>query len=97
MPYIDSASAWDKENKRLAVFVINRNQTEEYPLELDIRGFEGMNKIKHYELYSKDFDKKSSYQEPWKEPELNKAASISSGLATTKIKPLSWNVIVFEE
>ena len=97
VPYIDSASAWDKENKRLTVFVINRNQTEEYPLELDIRGFEGMNKIKHYELYSKDFDKKSSYQEPWKEPELNKAASISSGLATTKIKPLSWNVIVFEE
>ena len=97
VPYIDAACAWDKEGKRLTVFVINRNQTEEYPLELDIRGFEGINKISHYEMFSKDFDKKSSFGDEWKKLEVNGAAAIKAGIAETKLKPLSWNVIVFEE
>ena len=96
VPYIDAASAWDTEGKRLTVFAINRNQTEEYPLELDIRGFEGMKKISHYEMFSKDFDKKSSFGDDWKKPELNDSASVKDGIAKTSIKPLSWNVIVFE-
>ena len=97
VPYIDAASAWDKEGKRLTVFVINRNQTEKYPLELDIRGFEVMNKISHYQMYSTDFDKKSSYGNDWQKPELNNDAAIKQGIASLEIKPLSWNVIVFEE
>ena len=36
--YIDSACAWDEKAGRLAVFVINRNEKESYPLDLDLRG-----------------------------------------------------------
>ena len=96
VPYIDAASAWDDQAGRLTVFAINRNQTEEYPLEIDVRGFEGITSIKHYQMFSEDFDKKSSYDQPWKEPELNDAACINEGISMTKLKPLSWNVIVFE-
>jgi alpha-N-arabinofuranosidase len=95
VPYIDSASAWDKENKRLTVFVINRNQTEEYPLELDIRGFEGLTKVNQYEMYSEDFEKKSSFEQPWPDPKA-KSRELKEGIATVTLKPLSWNVIVFE-
>ena len=39
VPYVDCAAAWDKEAGRLSIFVINRNEHETYPLELDLRGF----------------------------------------------------------
>ena len=39
VPYVDSACAWDKKSGRLAVFVINRNDAEDYALSLDVTGF----------------------------------------------------------
>ncbi len=39
VPYVDSACAWDKKSGRLAVFVINRNESEDYALSLDVTGF----------------------------------------------------------
>ena len=95
VPFVDSAAAWDKENERLTVFVINRSETEEYPLTVDMRGFEGYSKISHEEMYSKDFELKSRFGADWKAPEVNKSAKVKGGLATTKLQPLSWNVITF--
>ena len=80
--YIDSAAAWEEKEGRLTVFVINRNEKETYPLDLDVRGFEGFNKISHYD---------------WKAPAINKNAALENGLASTKVKPLSWNVLIFEK
>jgi alpha-N-arabinofuranosidase len=97
VPYIDSACAWNEEKKRLTVFVINRNLKEEYPLEIDVRAFDGYAKMTHYQMFSEDFDKKSSFENPWKEPEINKNIEIKNGVAVTKLKPLSWNVITFEK
>ena len=96
LPYIDSACAYNEQEGKLAVFVINRNQTEAYPVDLDIRGFENLKTISHYEIYTGDFDKKSSFGNDWKQPETNPSASMREGIASTMIKPLSWNVIVFE-
>ena len=95
VPYIDTACAWDKDNKRLTVFTINRNKDQKYPCEIDIRGFEGITKVSQYEMYSDDFDKKSSFNQPWPEPKA-KSRELKQGIATITLKPLSWNVIVFE-
>jgi len=97
VPYIDTACAWNEKEGKLAVFVINRNQTEAYPIDLDVRGFDGIKTISHYEMYSKDFDKKSSFENDWRQPETNPSAALRDGIASTLIKPLSWNVIVFED
>ena len=72
---------------------------------IDIRGFTDLNnsdasqftKCTHYEMYSKDFDAKSGAGNYWKAPSVDKSAVLSAGLASTKVKPLSWNVIVFEK
>ena len=91
---------------RLAVFVINRSEKENYPLDLDLRGFADLGtagtsarfrKITHYEMYSKDFEAKSSAGHDWKAPAINKNATLAKGLVTTKIKPLSWNVLILED
>ncbi|MBR6308935.1 MAG: alpha-L-arabinofuranosidase [Lachnospiraceae bacterium] len=93
--YIDSASAWDKEHDRLTVFVINRSETQEYPIDLDIKGFEGYNSYEHVEIYSPDFDAKNAYGEDIIVPKENKEGKLESGVFTTHVKPLSWNVLTF--
>ena len=92
--YIDSACAWDEKAGRLAVFVINRNEKESYPLDLDLRGFEGFKTGYHYSMFSDDFEAKSSAGHDWKTPS-KKSISIKEGIASTKLKPLSWNVFIF--
>lgn len=95
--YIDSACAWDKENSRLTMFVINRSETEEYPLELDVKGFEGCNGCSHYEIYSEDIEKMSVYGDDEAFiPRQNAETTFENGKALSHVKPLSWNVFVFE-
>ncbi len=95
--YIDSACAWDKANNRLTVFVINRNLTETYPLEIDLRGFneEGYTQATLYQMYSDDFEAKSFFDKEWTEP-TRSTVTIDKGIAFNNIHPLSWNVFVFE-
>ena len=95
--YIDSASAWDKENSRLTVFVINRSEKEEYPLTIDIQGFEEYEFEKQLELYNPDLEFCSSYEVEAKAPRVNSKASFEKGKLTTYVKPLSWNVVCFQK
>ena len=91
----DSAAAWDEKQGRLAVFVINRNEKESYPLTLDIRAFEGFKAAYSYSMFSEDFEAKSSAGHDWKAP-AKKSLSIKEGIASVKLQPLSWNVFIFE-
>ncbi len=98
--YIDSASAWDKENKRLSVFVINRNEDKDYTLNVDVSGFAGYKLKGHYQITAPENapDKKSSVSEQEVyAPAENKSGSMKDGVYSANVAPLSWNVIVFEE
>lgn len=94
--YIDSATAWDKENNRLTVFVINRHEENDYPLLVDVQGFENYEFEQHFELFSDNMEYCSSFEESNPQrPVLNTGASFEKGKLTTHIKPLSWNVLCF--
>lgn len=96
--YIDSASAWDEANNRLTIFVINRSEDNEYPLTLDIKGFEGYKFAKHTELYTDDFDAKNTFDMPNSLlPKERTDGKMENGEFTTHVKPLSWNVFCFEK
>ena len=98
--YIDSASAWDKENKRLSVFVINRNEDKDYTLNVDVSGFAGYKLKGHYQITAPENapDKRSSVSEQEVyAPAENKSGSMKDGVYSANVAPLSWNVIVFEE
>ena len=94
--YVDSACAWNQETGTLSIFVINRNETENYPLDLDLRGFSGLDdsSLSHYEIYSDDI---SAITDPDHDdafsPEKVSEAKIEDGVVKTHIRPLSWNVI----
>ena len=94
--FIDSASAWDKENDRLTIFVINRNEDAEYPLTLDVKGFEGYRFEGHTEMYTEDMELANSYEDPnVVVPMENKDGVFEDGMLKTHVKPLSWNVFRF--
>ncbi|MCQ2525278.1 MAG: alpha-L-arabinofuranosidase [Lachnospiraceae bacterium] len=96
--YVDAASSWDKENGRVAVFVINRNDDSEYPLTIDAKGFEGYKPVAHYETFSDDFEAKNSYEnDKLIMPSENKGYTFENGVFKNHIKPMSWNVIIFEK
>lgn len=96
--YIDSASAWDKDNKRLTVFVINRSEENEYPLDIDVKGFGNYSFKHHYEMYTNDMEQKNTFEKPdTLMPKENENGSFDGGVYTAHVKPLSWNVFIFEE
>ncbi len=95
--YIDSASAWDKENNRLTVFVINRSEDSEYPLTVDIKGFEGYKPVSHIEMALTDPEAQNSFgHEDVIKPGENTEHTFEDSLFNAHVKPLSWNVLVFE-
>ncbi|MCR4851459.1 MAG: alpha-L-arabinofuranosidase [Lachnospiraceae bacterium] len=95
--FIDSAGAWDKENGRLSVFVINRNEDTEYPLTVDLRGFEGYRPAKAYRMFTDDLECGNSYgNDTVLKPEKVENYTFENGEMKLHVKPLSWNVFVFE-
>ncbi|MBQ6094562.1 MAG: alpha-L-arabinofuranosidase, partial [Lachnospiraceae bacterium] len=98
LTFIDGATAWDEDAQELTVFVINRNEDAEYPIELDVRGFEEYNFVKHIELCDQDLDAKNSFEEPDRiKPVENLGGSFAGGILSAHVKPLSWNVFRFEK
>lgn len=96
LKFIDSACAWDEENGRLTVFVINRHEGKNYPLTVDIRGFEGYTFDKHLEMYSEDLDVKNRFEDPDRIVPVEAEGDVfAEGLLTASVRPLSWNVMVF--
>ncbi len=96
--YVDCACAWDKDASRLSIFVINRNERDTYPLDLDLKGFsmfDGKSTVRHLEISSEDI---SIITEPDNDtlfaPKEVSEATLEESVIKTHIKPLSWNVIV---
>ncbi|MBE5836156.1 MAG: alpha-L-arabinofuranosidase [Butyrivibrio sp.] len=95
--FIDAASAWDKDNNRLTVFVINRNEDAEYPLTVDLKGFEGYKPVNALALHTDNLDDKNTFEnEDVLLPKHIENYSFENGELKLYVKPLSWNVLVFE-
>ncbi len=96
--YIDAASAWDQGQGRLAIFVINRSEENEYPLTVDVRGFEEYIFEGHQEISGGDLERRNSYEEPdLLCPAEHPGGVFEKGLLKTSVKPLSFNVIVMKK
>lgn len=96
--YIDAASAWDQGQGRLAIFVVNRSEENEYPLTVDVRGFEEYIFEGHQEISGGDLERRNSYEEPdLLCPAEHPGGVFEKGLLKTSVKPLSFNVIVMKK
>ncbi|MBR3033629.1 MAG: alpha-L-arabinofuranosidase [Clostridiales bacterium] len=97
--YVDCASAWDEENQQLAVFVINRNEKDSYPLDLDLKGFSsvfsGKSTLRQFKIASEDISAVTTPDnDEFFAPKEVSEITDEDGVIKTHIKPLSWNVIL---
>ena len=98
VPYIDAASAWDQDAGRVTIFVINKSETEEYPLTIDATGFEGYSFKEHLEMYTDDWDAKNTFEDPDRIHPVPVVGVIEKdGKISTRVRPLSWNVLILEK
>ena len=94
--YIDSACAWDKEGRKLTVFAINRNEETDYPLTIDIKGFEGYKVSQVTSMTAENLEVRNEFGNEFIKPETVSDYTLQNGEFKVRIKPLSWNVYVFE-
>ena len=79
------------------MFVINRNEDAEYPLTVDLKGFEGYKPVDALELHTDNLDDKNTFEnENVLVPQNIENYRFESGELKLYVKPLSWNVLVFE-
>ena len=64
IPYIDTASAWDKENGRLTVAVLNRSLTESIDVKINFSDFVICGEAKHIEFSHEDLKTINTAQNP---------------------------------
>ena len=96
--YIDTAAAWDEDAGRLSVFVINRNEEAEYPLTVDLKGFNGFKPSAAWKMHTDDLQFRNSYGDDTSlVPEKEEDYTFEEGEFKLHVKPLSWNVFVFEK
>ncbi|MDR3140054.1 MAG: hypothetical protein LBT95_10360 [Treponema sp.] len=91
---IEGAATVNEEKGEAAVFYINKDQYNDIPVELDLRGFEGYKLLEHTEMFSEDLDAKNTFenQEVIK-PKPAAGTKMEGGVIYTAAKKLSWNCI----
>lgn len=91
---IEGAATVNDETGEAAIFYINKDQQNDIPVELDLRGFEGYKLLEHTEMYTGDPDARNSFenQEVLK-PGTVAGSKLENGRMSTTAKKLSWNCI----
>ncbi|MDR3173141.1 MAG: hypothetical protein LBU19_02720 [Treponema sp.] len=91
---IEGAAVFNEEKNELSVFFINKNQSADLPVELDLRAFEGYKLLGHTEMHTADL----AAENTWENQEIIKPVPVAStrlegGRVSTAARALSWNCI----
>jgi len=96
--FVEAAAAFDDENGKLNIYVINRDWSDEQELTLDVSGFKGYRFVEQIEMYSDDPDIADTYENPKAlVPTVCASAKFEDGCVKTTLQKLSWNVFRFEK
>ena len=97
VPYLDMAAVLN-EDESLTIFCTNRNEREDFTLELDLRAFGDLSLSEHILLHHGDVKAANTADHPFTVcPEKGPGGSVREGKGTVTIPALSWNVLRFEK
>ncbi len=93
VPYMDEVTVYNEQAGELAVFAINRSETERIELSCDIENFRAEEVIAHTAMHHPD--KKATNLDNHEEvkPHETGTAAIDRGTLRAVLQPLSWNMI----
>ncbi len=95
VPCLDAAAVLG-EDGNLTVFCLNRSQTDDLALELDLRAFDGLTLTEHILLHNEDVHAVNTADDPDRvRPEPGPGGRFDGSKGTVVIPALSWNVLRF--
>ncbi len=96
--HLVSSAVHDEENGIISIFALNRDTENSMDLSIDLRGFgSGFELVKASEYYDEDIKKANTIENPLAIiPADNPNIVISNTKISAKLKPQSWNLLVFK-
>ena len=94
VPTVDAAATYDADTGALAVFIVNRQQSEESQVRIDLRTFKAPEVIEHLVLADDDPDARNTAEAPDRVTmRVIDGARVDGGFLTLTVPALSWNVV----
>jgi alpha-N-arabinofuranosidase len=91
---LHATATHDEEAGTVTVFAVNRSRTAELPLEVDLRGLDGVRVVEHLLLTDDDPDARNTLTDPERvAPRTVDTSAVTGDVLTSTLPPLSWNVI----
>jgi alpha-N-arabinofuranosidase len=94
VPYLDATATWNRDQKELTIFAVNRHATQALDFTALLGGFEGARVSEHLVLEHKDLKAVNTRDNPDNvRPQTSDEAAMREGFLTARLSPVSWNVI----
>lgn len=93
VPYLDTAVVYNEEKEELVIFAVNRHLEESLPFEVDIRSFEGFEKVEHVVLENSDIKAVNRLDNEQVKPHANGKSQVDGVKIAGHFSALSWNMI----
>ena len=95
VPFID-ATATLSDDGTVTVFCVNRDQSEDFMLDIDLRAFGDLNLLEHILLHHSDVKAVNTEDDPFNvAPATGPGGTVEKGRAQICVPALSWNVLRF--
>jgi alpha-L-arabinofuranosidase len=94
VPLVDAVATHDDGTGATAVFLVNRSQTEETTVTIDIAALDGFSTVTAESLYDTDVYAKNTLEEPERVTmKTNTSAKLDGGAVTITLPPVSWTAV----
>ncbi|BBE23829.1 alpha-L-arabinofuranosidase [Arthrobacter sp. MN05-02] len=91
---VDAVATHDDATGATAVFLVNRSQTEETTVTIDIAALNGFSRVEAQSLYDTDVYAKNTLEEPERVTmKTNTSAKLDGGAVTITLPPVSWTAV----
>ncbi len=94
VPLVDAVATHDDTTGATAVFLVNRSQTEETTVSIDIAALDAFHRVDAQSLYDTDVYAKNTLEEPERVTmKPNTSATLDGGVVTITLPPVSWTAV----
>jgi alpha-L-arabinofuranosidase len=94
VPLVDAVATHDDATGATAVFLVNRSQTEETTVSIDIAALDAFDRVDAQSLYDTDVYAKNTLEEPERVTmRPNTSATLDGGVVTITLPPVSWTAV----
>ncbi|MDQ0735962.1 arabinosylfuranosidase ArfA [Arthrobacter agilis] len=91
---VDAVATHDDATGATAVFLVNRSQTEETTVTIDVAALNGFSSVTAQSLYDTDVYAKNTLEEPERVTmKTNTSAKLDGGAVTITLPPVSWTAV----